>query len=271
MAMIAENLAHWDEVTPHHVVSPMYRTEDFRRGEIVLDPVVRDAVGDVRGRRLLHLLCHFGLDTLSLARMGAHVTGLHFSPAAIGQARSLAAEAGIEASFVCADVLDPPAGLTGFDIAFASWGAIYWIGDLGAWMRVAANALRPGGRLFLCEGHPVLSMLDENSGPGAPLTVRYPYDSDTPHIDEGDLDYTGAVVAANRTQGHFHGLARILGAAMDAGLTLRGFTEGDRVPWKALDRLVKLDRDYWALPPDVPPVPLSFTLQAVKEVGKSGA
>jgi hypothetical protein len=113
MAMIAENLAHWDEVTPHHVVSPMYRTEDFRRGEIVLDPVVRDAVGDVRGRRLLHLLCHFGLDTLSLARMGAHVTGLHFSPAAIGQARSLAAEAGIEASFVCADVLDPPAGLTG--------------------------------------------------------------------------------------------------------------------------------------------------------------
>ena len=76
MPIITDNLAHWDEVTPHHVASPMYRTEDFRRGEIVLDPVVRGAIGDVRGQRLLHLQCHFGLDTLSLARMGARVTGL---------------------------------------------------------------------------------------------------------------------------------------------------------------------------------------------------
>jgi len=135
MPIIADNLAHWNEVTPHHVVSPMYRTDDFRRGEIVLDPVVRDAIGDVRGQRL----------------------------------------------------------------------------------------------------------------------------------DEGDLDYTGAVVAANRTQGHLHGLARILTAATDAGLAIRGFAEGDRAPWKVLDRLVKLDRDYWGLPPDAPRVPLSFTLQAVKE------
>ena len=119
-------------------------TEDFRNGEIVLDSVVRDAIGDVAGQRLLHLQCHFGLDTLSLARMGASVTGLDFSPVAIEQARALAAEAGIEATFVCADVLAPPPGLTGFDIVFASWGAIFWIGDLGAWMRVAAGALKTG-------------------------------------------------------------------------------------------------------------------------------
>src|ERR1700758_140402 len=114
MAVDPGTLAHWNEVTSHHVVSPMYRTEDFRRGEIVLDPVVRDAIGDVSGKRLLHLQCHFGLDTLSLARMGASVTGLDFSPAAIEQARALAAEAGIDANFICADVLAPPAGLTGF-------------------------------------------------------------------------------------------------------------------------------------------------------------
>jgi SAM-dependent methyltransferase len=265
MPINADNLAHWNEVTPHHVASPMYRTEDFRRGEIVLDPVVRDQVGDVAGQRLLHLQCHFGLDTLSLARMGAQVTGLDFSPVAIEQARALAAEAGIEATFVCADVLAPPPGLTGFDIVFVSWGAIFWIADISAWMRVAAGALRDGGRLFLSEGHPAMLMLDERAAPGAPMTVRWPWDADEPVVEEGDVDYTGAKVAANRTQGYLHGLARILNAAMDAGLAVRAYSEGDRVPWKAMDQLVKLDRDYWALPPGAPAVPLSFSLQAVKE------
>src|ERR1700726_4958026 len=111
MAINKHNLAHWNEVTTHHVVSPFYRTEDFRRGEIVLDRLVRDAVGDVQGKRLLHLQCHFGLDTLSLARMGASVTGLDFSSPAIDQARALAKEAGIDAEFIVTDVLAPPPGL----------------------------------------------------------------------------------------------------------------------------------------------------------------
>src|ERR1700744_4752602 len=130
MAIDPDNLAHWNEVTPHHIVSPMYRTEDFRRGEIVLDPVVRDAIGDVAGKRLLHLQCHFGLDTLSLARMGAQVTGLDYSPPAIEAARGLARETGTPGEFILADVLNPPADLTGFDIVFASWGAICWHRDI---------------------------------------------------------------------------------------------------------------------------------------------
>jgi SAM-dependent methyltransferase len=192
--------------------------------------------------------------------------GLDFSPPAIEQARALAQEAGIAARFICcADVLEPPVGLEGFDIVFASWGAIYWIADMARWTRVAAGALRPGGRLFLTEGHPAMLMLDERAPPGAALSVRWPYDSAEAHVDEGDLDYTGAKVAANHTEGYLHGLARILTAAMEAGLTIRRFAEGDRVPWKALDQLVKIDRDYWALPEGAPFVPLSFTLEAVKE------
>jgi SAM-dependent methyltransferase len=261
MPVNPHNLAHWNEVTPHHVTSDFYRTDDFRRGETVLDPVVRDAIGEVAGARLLHLQCHFGLDTLSLARMGAQVTGLDFSPPAVEQARALAREAGLAAQFVCADVLAPPPGLTGFDIVFASWGAIYWIADLDAWMRVAAGALVPGGRLFLCEGHPALLMLDERA-PAGELRVRWPYDSPEPHVDTVDFDYTGAPVGAKHTEGHLHGLARILGAALRAGLTITNFSEGDRVPWKALDQMVRLDRDYWALPPDAPFVPHSFILEA---------
>lgn len=263
MAINPFNLAHWNEVTPHHVTSPFYRTEEFRRGGIVLDPLVREAVGDVAGKRLLHLQCHFGLDTLSLARMGAKVTGLDFSPPAIAQAEALAREANIDAKFVLADVLDPPLELGGFDIVFASWGAIYWIADMKAWMRVAASALKTGGRLFLCEGHPALLMLDERAPEG--LRVRWPYDSSEPYVDEGDFEYTGAKVSANRTVGHLHGLARIMNAAMDAGLSIRGFSEGDRVSWKALDQLVTLDRHYWVLPPGAPFVPLNFILHAVKE------
>jgi len=257
------NLAFWNAVAPQHIASPLYRTADFRAGEIVLDPVAREAVGDVAGQRLLHLQCHFGLDTLSLARMGAEVTGLDFSAPAIDQARALAVEAGLPAQFTCADVLDPPPGLTGFDIVFASWGAIWWIADLEAWMRVAAAALTPGGRLVLIEGHPAMAMLDARTAPGAPLQVRYPYASPEPQIDEDETDYAGAR-SGMRTEGYAHGLARVLTAALAAGLTLTRFTEGDRVPWPALASLTQLDRDYWSLPPGAPWVPLSFTLEAVR-------
>jgi SAM-dependent methyltransferase len=266
MPINQHNLAYWNKVTPDHVASSMYRTEEFRRGEIVLDPIVRSAIGDVKGKRLLHLQCHFGLDTLSLARMGASVTGIDFSPPAIEQARALAKEAGIDARFICADVLAPPAGaLKDFDVAFASWGAIYWIADIAAWMRVASGALKKGGRLLLCEGHPALLMLDERA-PSGTLRVRWPYDSAEAHVDDAvDVDYAGAAVAGIRTEGYLHGLSRILNATMRAGLTIRGFCEGDRVPWKALDQFVQVDRDYWGLPAGVPPIPLYFILEAVKE------
>ena len=213
----------------------------------------------------MHLQCHFGLDTLSLARMGAAVTGLDFSPPAIEQARALAEEAGLEARFICADVLEPPAGLTGFDIVFASWGAIGWIGDMDGWMRTAAGALKSGGRLFLCDGHPVTMMLDEHGPAGALLQVRWPYDSDQPQTEESEFDYTGARLTARRTQFHLHGLGRILNAAMRAGLTITDFREGDRIPWQALEQLVQLDDHYWVLPEGTPAIPLSFTLEAVKE------
>jgi len=262
MPIDPQNLAFWNAVAPQHVASPLYRTDDFRAGQMVLDPVARGAVGDV-GRRLLHLQCHFGLDTLSLARLGEAVTGLDFSAPAIDQARALAAEANLPATFIRADVLDPPPGLTGFDIVFASWGAIWWIADLEAWMRLAAAALAPGGRLVLIEGHPAMAMLDGRAPPGAPLQVRHPYAATEPQIDEDDTDYAGAR-SGLATRGYAHGLGRILTAALAAGLTLRRFTEGDRVPWPALGSLVKLDRDYWAMPEGAPWAPLSFTLEAVK-------
>ena len=261
-----ENFAYWNEAVAIHLASPFYRTEAFRRGEAVIDRVVREGLGEVRGKRILHLQCHFGLDTLSLARMGAKVTGLDYAPTAIAAARALAAETGLAAEFVQADVLEPPPGLTGFDMVFASWGAICWVRDVGRWMDVAARALRPGGRLYLLEGHPAMLMLDEDQDPSAPLQVRCAYDSTEPEIAEGFKDYAepDTPVGAGRTGSWNHGLGRILNAAIGAGFVIRRLDEGDRIPWRALPQLVPTGDRYWALPPGAPFVPLSFALDAIK-------
>jgi SAM-dependent methyltransferase len=261
---LALNRAHWDEVTGIHVSSPFYRTEAFKRGAMVLDPIALEGVGDVAGKRLLHLQCHFGLDTLSLARRGAEVTGLDFSAPALKEARALSAQTGVPGRFIEANVLQPPTDLIGFDVVFASWGAICWIPDIPAWMRTAANALKPGGRLALIDGHPAMLMM-AGEGP-TPFAVRYPYQTDQPIVmeDAGDYADANAKLEANRTAEWMHGIGRILNAAIDAGLIIRRLDELDRVPWQALPQLEPTDEHYWRLPAGVPTFPLSFRLLAEK-------
>jgi SAM-dependent methyltransferase len=262
---IKTNRAWWGEVAPLHVRSAFYKTDVFRRGENVLDPIICERIGKLEGKRLLHLQCHFGLDTLSLARMGADVTGLDFSANAIAIARALSQETGVPGRFIEADVLDAPTDLIDFDIVFASWGAIGWVGDLSRWMSTAASALKPGGRLLLIEGHPAMFALDDRSGE-CPLTVRYPYDSPEPIIEDGGRgSYAApdAILKSSRTIGFAHGLSRIFTAAIEAGFIIRKFEELDRVPWDArLPRLAKVDEHYWALPPGTPFFPLAFALDA---------
>jgi SAM-dependent methyltransferase len=261
------NLAYWNEMARRHVNSLGYKTAAFRRGENILDPIVRKGIGKVRGKELLHLQCHFGLDTLSLARMGANVTGLDFSKDAITTARKLAREAGLKAKFVQANVLRPPAGLKEYDIVFASWGAICWIHDMAAWMRTAAKALKRGGRLFLAEAHPYLMTLDDHPPePTLPFKVRYDYDSNVPLKLFNQGDYAGpGTLKAHRNVMFLHGMASILNAAIAAGFRIDGIEEGARIPWQGLQQLIKADEDYWTLPPGSPFVPLSLILNATKK------
>jgi SAM-dependent methyltransferase len=260
------NLAYWNEMARRHVDSPGYSTAAFRRGENILDPVVRGGIGEVRGKKLLHLQCHFGLDTLSLARMGAEVTGLDFSDDAITIARQISGETGVNGTFVQSNVLTPPSDLTDLDIVFASWGAVCWIDDMAAWMRTAANALKPGGRLFMAEAHPYLMTLDDYPPvPTLPFTVRYPWDSSAPLELENQGDYAGpGILEAHRNVMFLHGMANILNAAIAAGFRIDGITEGDRIPWQGLQQLIKLDDHYWTLPPGAPSIPLSLILNATK-------
>jgi 2-polyprenyl-3-methyl-5-hydroxy-6-metoxy-1,4-benzoquinol methylase len=173
---IRNNLAWWNERVPIHVRSPFYDVEGFLGGRDRLMGAEEEELGDVAGLRLLHLQCHFGLTTLTLARRGAEVVGVDFSPAAVEQAAELARRAGLEdrSRFVCSDVLALPGLLDEtFDVVFASYGVLPWIPDASAWMRVAASHLRPGGRLHLLDFHPFAKVFDDEHPDG--IRVRHDY------------------------------------------------------------------------------------------------
>ncbi|MEE2971842.1 MAG: methyltransferase domain-containing protein, partial [Planctomycetota bacterium] len=154
------NLACWDERVAIHLRSDFYDVPAFLSGRSTLREFETEEVGPVADRSLLHLQCHFGLDTLSWARLGARVTGLDFSPAAVAAARDLARQADIPASFVQGDVLqaDRILGDRRFDIVYTGLGALCWLDDLRTWSDVASKLVRPGGFLYLAEFHPVTDM-----------------------------------------------------------------------------------------------------------------
>ena len=154
----------WDEWTRIHETSSFYDLEGFRRGGIRLRPYEVEEIGDVAGRELLHLQCHFGIDTLSWARLGARVTGADFSPAAIVLATRLAGELELDARFVRSDLYDLPNVLEGeFDLVYTSRGVLGWLPDISRWARVVSHFLKPGGTFYITEIHPVAQAF-ENEG-----------------------------------------------------------------------------------------------------------
>jgi len=232
------NRAWWDAVTPVHEASRGYNREGFLRGEKPLCPVELAELGPrVAGKRLLHLQCHFGMDTLNWARLGATVTGLDFSPSAIEAARRLSAESGIPGRFVHANVYDATPALGGetFDIVYTGIGALNWLPDIRAWAKVVASCLAPGGLLYLYEAHPMLWTLDPERGDDL-LVVRERYfEQPQPALFEGDTTYVdGPRLARSVTCEWNHGLGEIVTAVVEAGLGIEFVHEHRDIPWRAL-------------------------------------
>jgi SAM-dependent methyltransferase len=222
------NRALWDERALLHGQDDYYDIQGFLKGDSSLSSreidEVRAAVGDVAGLDLLHLQCHFGLDSLSWARMGAHVTGLDFSPVAVARARDLAVTAGLEARFIEGDAQALPELLRGaFDVVFASYGILCWIGDVRAWMRSAASALRPGGHLVLIDFHPLFVAIERIE----PLTFDFPYLGAEPIREDvvGSYAQPDAKTSVTASVEFAHGLGEITTAAADAGLRVEMLTE----------------------------------------------
>ena len=172
------NRLQWDERAPLHVASEFYDVDSFRAGKSTLESVEVEEVGDVTGRDLLHLQCHFGLDTLSWARRGAHVTGLDFSEPAVEAARLLAQNEGVDAEFVCANVYDAVEALHGrtYDVVYTGIGALCWLPDIDRWAATGAALVRPGGFLYLFEDHPFSGVLG-NGDRFTDLRFKYAYDT----------------------------------------------------------------------------------------------
>ena len=272
---VKANLGLWNEWTEIHETSAFYDLEGFRAGKSSLHSIELDELGDVAGKRLLHLQCHFGLDTLSWARLGATVTGVDFSERAIALARSLSAELALPATFVQSTVDDLQSNLTGaFDIVFTSYGAIEWLADLQRWAQTIAHFLAPGGTFSIVELHPLARTLDDLDthpelrvvGPYFPasrprrLRIHGSYAAPDAHV-KNDLAY-----------GWTHSFAEILNALIGAGLRLEYLHE---FPCSVVPFSRSMERapDGWYYLPDGRrDVPFLFSLKATKaQDGERGA
>jgi SAM-dependent methyltransferase len=268
----AVNRANWDERAPAHAASPDYGVERFVADPGYLSDVVRfdlPLIGDIAGLRGVHLQCHIGTDTISLARLGASMTGVDFSEPAISQARALAERTGADATFVSSDVYEAvdAIGAGAFDLVFTGIGALCWLPSVSRWARVVASLLRPGGRLFIREGHPMLWSLADSRDDGL-LVVEYPYfEREEPIIfDEGGT-YVATDVVFEHTLTHEwnHGMGEIVTSLFDAGMAITGLTEHDSVPWEALPgQMEHIGGGEWRLTDRPWRLPHSYTLQAVK-------
>ena len=262
------NRAWWDAAVPVHLASDFYDVEGWLAGERGPKPREVAVLGDVTGLDLVHLQCHFGKDTLGWARAGATVTGLDFSGAAIDAARDLADRAGLSgrADFVCAPVADAVTALDGrrFDLVYVSLGALCWLPRIEEWADQVAALLRPGGRLFLHEVHPVSMALADDD-----LTVVYPYfEQAEPYADAEPGTYADPsateALPGDPTYGWNHGLGEIVGALLSRGLRLDLLDEHDWTSFRRYPWLVETEEELFVVPEGRLRVPLSFTLVATK-------
>jgi SAM-dependent methyltransferase len=264
------NLRNWESRVPHHERG--YGLDQFVADPHHLSDVVRFDVprlGSIDGLDAVHLQCHIGTDTLSLARLGARMTGLDFSPSALAVARRLADDAGATIDYVQSELYDAveALGAGGFDLVYTGIGALCWLPDVRRWAEVVSALLRPGGRLFIREGHPVLWSLSDPRDDEL-VVIEYPYfnvPSGTTFVStktyvehEGDL-------ASPVEIGFNHGLGQILTAVTDAGLSIDAFEEHDSVPWNALGTAMELlPNGEWRLREHPERLACSYTLRATK-------
>ena len=256
------NLDAWNLMAGIHVASREYRLAEFKAGENVLKPYELREVGDVRGKSMLHLQCHFGLDTLSWARLGANVTGLDFSDQAIALARSISAELKIPARFVHSNVYDAPSALDEkFDIVFTSYGALCWLPDLARWAEIAAHFVKPGGFFYIAEFHPLTQMSANRAGT-TKLEFEISYFHNTMREEPPGPDYSDPSKTVSATHEWMYRLGDIVSALAATGLRIDFLHEfaGCIYPHfpfmkRGADRLWHIEGD---------PIPTIFSIKATK-------
>lgn len=261
----AVNRARWDELAALHGQDAYYDTQGLLEGLDSLTEeeitAVREAVGSISGLDVLHVQCHIGFDSISLARRGARVTGVDFSPASLAKVADLAARCAVEVECVEGDATDLPAELFGrFDLAYATVGVMCWIPEVDAWMSSVFATLRPGGRLILLDGHPLAEMIDTAD----PLTLDFPYCNDGGHRIEAEGSYADrdAKLANSAAVCYAHSLGEIVTAAARAGFRIDALTEHVESSFEHRGISEREADGRWRLRLDDQALPLLFTLHA---------
>lgn len=260
------NLNLWNELTVIHAASEDYAVEDFKAGKTQLNSIELEELGDVDGKSMLHLQCHFGRDSMMWARLGAKVTGVDFSDKAITLARQLNQELDLGCEFIQSDVLDLIGKIDQqFDIVFTSYGVLVWLSDLEVWGEMVAHYLKPGGVFYIAEIHP-FSMILEDEQDKSEWGVRYPYFHDPKPLKfdtQGSYVDRSAHVEQSVNYEWAHSISDIISALTHPGLHIEYMHEFDFTVYKQFPFLQKKN-GYWHLPAEMVKLPLLFSLKAHK-------
>lgn len=260
------NRAMWDEMVEINARSDLYKLAEFKKGTNKLDWLVRQEMGEVEGKTLLHLQCHFGMDTLSWALLGAKVTGVDFSSKAIRTAKSLSSEMKIPARFIQTNLYNLPKKLNEqFDLVFTSYGVLCWLHDLDKWSEIIFNYLKPGGFFYIAEIHPFAAVFDDE-GEIEILKARYDYfDKDVQKFESATSYADANIPLKHSTEYEWqHTLGEIVSALINAGLTIQFMREYEFCCYSRFKGMTERDDGMWVLPDQFPKVPLIFTLKAQK-------
>lgn len=261
------NQGLWNEWTPHHARSEFYDVDAFKNGRCTLTSIELEELGDISGKSMLHLQCHFGMDTLSWARLGVKVTGVDFSDKSIDIARSLSSELGIEANFVCSNIYNLPQNLDDeFDIVFTSYGVLCWLPDLRQWAEVIAHFLKPGGIFYIVEGHPFMTMFDISEDATELNIIRSYFHTPEP---EG-YKPSGSYAVSNISVSHWgyewaHNMGDVVNALVGVGLEIQFLHEFPVCFFKALPFMAQDESGWWHIKGDN--IPLIFSIKAMKTTG----
>lgn len=260
------NRALWNQRTQVHRDSAFYNRAGFLKGEQVLTSIESGELTGVEGKSLLHLQCHFGMDTLDWARRGAVVTGVDLSDEAIREAEQLKEEAGLTGRFICCNIYDLPEHLDEqFDIVFTSYGTIGWLPDLTQWAALIARYLKPGGLFYFAEFHPVVWMFDDDF-----TRIQYAYENREVIVVENQGTYTdrGAAISGKEYSWN-HSISEVLNALIGAGLQLEMFNEHMYSPYSCFRNMVETATGQWHIRGMEGKMPMVYSLRAVKQQAKT--
>ena len=255
------NKQSWNNKTAVHIDSDFYDNDNFIKGKSTLNSIELDLLGDVNGKKILHLQCHFGQDSLSLARLGAKVTGVDLSDRAIAKAQELNIQLQLDAQFICCDIYDLPNHLNDtFDIVFTSYGTIGWLPDLNKWSAVISQFLKPNGKFVMAEFHPVVWMFDTNF-----KEVFYSYFNIKPIIENETGTYADQYSEIeSQTITWNHPTSEVLNALINAGLEINAFNEFDYSPYNCFNETEEFETGKYRIKHLGNKIPMIFSILATK-------